>query len=439
MKLFSTLLFTTLTFSSFAQLAKLTYTGEEQYRLKLDRGGPVIGTPFTKAIKSYSLTDLISDNSGGYLKFMTLKGASGSTKQGAYVHFMKLDQKLNIKSESDVHLLAEGSEHMQPVSSYESQGSLNLITAGPDKDMSNFSLTYWQFDLSNLTLLKKNINLVSLPFDKNKQYDFRSYKSKNGKGFVMTIMEEGGKKESPVMHFLSFNEDLSLAYKRSSVLPFVGNKGWIVETLVNNTGTVFCLLGHPDEKNEEITVNSLLVSSSDKNRMISLPYKDGALINCAIGLSSTGDVLLSGLMWPGKKEYTSGFVVEKLTGEGKLELLQEETFAPSLLDVLENSDKKGLKKEYYIRSVTERTNGVVDVVINYCLNEDVRYGVGSSSTFGGRTAISDAVIFSFDKGKLASTIPIKRNLENNTQRGDTSYGRSSSAFQRFLPRAIICT
>ena len=37
------------------------------------------------------------------------------------------------------------------------------------------------------------------------------------------------------------------------------------------------------------------------------------------------------------------------------------------------------------------------------------------SNYSSETSISDAVIFSFDKGKLVSTLPVKRNMRHNMQ------------------------
>src|SRR6476661_3615366 len=105
--------------NSYAQLAKLTPTGEQQYRVNLSKSVVVL-TPFSKAIRSTHLSNIIPDGAGGYLKFLVLKGNHGETKAGPYVHFMKLDRKLTIKSETEVSLTSPGSENMEPVSSFES-------------------------------------------------------------------------------------------------------------------------------------------------------------------------------------------------------------------------------------------------------------------------------------------------------------------------------
>lgn len=418
--------------NSYAQLAKLTPTGEQQYRVNLSKSVVVL-TPFSKAIRSTHLSNIIPDGAGGYLKFLVLKGNHGETKAGPYVHFMKLDRKLTIKSETKVSLTSPGSENMEPVSSFESDGRLNLLTAGADNE-NHMRLTYWQFDLATLTLQKENVMLASLPFDTDKTYEFRSYKVTSGNGFVMTILEEGGRKENSVLHCLTFSESLSLKTKRSTTLPYLGKKGKMIQTLVSNSGTVYCMLGYPDEKKEEIAVNSLLISAGDKSQVLPLTYKDGILINCSIGLSPGNNVLLSGLYWPGKKEYTSALVIQKVAENGKLELMQEEAFSSSLLNLLENADKKGLKKEYYVRSISERDNDIVDVVINNCSQA----GGWSGSMFTGGTTynsavtISDAVILSFEKGKLAATIPIKRNMEQNS--GGLSYNVDAQGFS--IPEVV---
>lgn len=416
-----------------SQLAKLTTTGEQEYRLNIKRGGMVV-TPFTKAIRSTVLGDIIEDSAGGYLQFKVIKGGSGSTKKGAYVHFMKLDRKLNIKSENETHLIAEGSENMQPVSAYRNGNFLYLITAGPDTEMSNFILTYWQFDISTLSLLKKNVSLVTLPFNKNKEYDFRTFFLKNDKGFVMTLLEEAGKKENSVLHCLSFSENLAPGYKRSITLPFAADKGTIAETIVDNEETVYCLLTYPHEKNENIILNSLLVSTKEKNVVLDLKHGEGNLINGAIGLSAKNGLLFSGLIWPGKKDYCYGLVLGKVTPEGKMEITKEESFAASLLDVLEKSDKQGLKTDYYIRSITQRDNGVTDVVLNYVFKQGGWSSAGAlqSHSYSSSVEISDAVILSYDKNQLVSTIPIKRNLEENTTRG--SYGVNRQKFS--IPRVF---
>lgn len=202
-------LFTLFSFTgSIAQLAKLTTIGEQQYRLNISRPAVVV-TPFSKAIRSTSMSDIIADNAGGYLKYLVLKGQHGSTKPGAYVHFMKLDRKLAIKSETELALLTEGSENMHPVSAFKQGNALHLITAGPDKNLTGFNLTYWQVDIEALSLVKKNIALTSLPFSKNKEYDFYSQEQKNGKGFMMTVLEEGGKKENSILHSLTFVKESS--------------------------------------------------------------------------------------------------------------------------------------------------------------------------------------------------------------------------------------
>jgi hypothetical protein len=428
-KTFLSFLFVSYILSSQAQLAKLTSTGEQQYRLNVDRGGVAFVTPFSKAIRSTNLGDIVPDKTGGYVKYFALKGEHGSTKQGTYVHFMRLDGKLNIKSESDVMLVAEGSENMQPISSFERDGFLSLITAGAATGQSSLSLTYWQFDLITLELTKKNVSLANFPFSSDRQYDFRSFDVSNGKGMVMTILEEGGKKDYSILHSLSFDGNLALVSKRSTTLPFTGQKGSLLQTLVNSNGTVFCMLGYPDEKNEDIAVNSLLVSSKEKSQVLSLTHGDDFLINCAIGLSTNGNALLSGLIWPGKKEYTTGLAINTVSDAGKLQVVQEEAFSPELLDKLEDADKKkGLKNDYYVRSVSERENGIMDVVINNCSLSDRWQGDAFSSrrTYSSSTTIKDAVILSFAKGKLASTIPIRRNMEHTM-----TYGAHLVPAQRF--------
>lgn len=400
--------------ASRAQLARLTSTGEQEYRLNISRGGPRVVTPFSKTIRSYSLGDIVEDGNGGYVKFVVLKGDAGSTKDGAYVHFMKLDKRLTIKSEKEIFLVAEGSENMQPVGGFDNGGQLYLITAGPDKSGDNLNLTFWQFDLATLSLLKSNQLMASMALNKTKEYDFKTIPLENGKGMIMSVLEEGNKKENSVLHSLFFTETLGLQKRQSAVLPFFSSKGRIVRTLVNGNGTLFSLLAYPDQKNEEVLVNSLLVQDDDKSHLVLLPYKDGALINCAIGLSAANDLWLGGLVWPGKKEYCPGFVLAKVSRAGALTVIKEEIFPASLLEALEEADKKGVKRDYYVRSVTERANGVVDLVVNYCKLDGGWTGVDFNK-FSSSVKISDAVIFSFDKDKLVSTLSLKRNLDQYSQ------------------------
>ncbi|HYO22755.1 MAG TPA: hypothetical protein VER36_10140, partial [Flavisolibacter sp.] len=366
-------------------------------------------------IRSYSVGDLVEDPSGGYVKFMVVKGQTGSSKDGAYVHFMKLDRKLNIKSEKEEYLIGEGSANALPIGVYNTKDALNIITAMPGKATGTIDLKSWEFDIPSLSLRKGNGDLTSVDINGSKEYDFNTLQLKNG-GFVMTMLEEGSKKQNSVLHCLWFDGTLKLTNKQTQALPYFSNKGQIIKTLTGADNEVYCLLSYPDEKDEEVLVNSLLVFANGKNQLVPLNYKDGTLVNCAIGLSKNG-LLLSGLIWPGKKDYSTGLLLAKVSNDGKLEAIREESFATSLLDQLSEADtKKGVKLEYYVRSVSERTNGVVDVVMNYCSQGGGWTGFYSRTPVRS-TTLYDAVIFSFENGRLASTLSLKRNIEQNTQYG----------------------
>lgn len=410
-----TFLFLLLLVTSQAQLAKLSFTGEQQYRHNLKRGFAV-ATPFSKSIRSYSVGDLVEDPSGGYVKFMVVKGQTGSSKDGAYVHFMKLDRKLNIKSEKEEYLIGEGSANALPIGVYNTKNALNIITAMPGKAQGTIDLKSWEFDIASLSLRKGNADLATVAINGSKEYDFNTLELKNG-GFVMTMLEEGSKKQNSVLHCLWFDGALKLTSKQEQVLPYFSNKGQIMKTLTGANNEVYCLLSYPDEKDEEVLVNTVLVFANGKNQLVPLTYKEGALVNCAIGLSPTKGLLLGGLIWPGKKDYSTGLLLAKVNNDGKLEVIKEESFAASLLDQLSEADtKKGVKLEYYVRSVTERTNGVVDAVINYCSQGSGWTGYYSRTPVSS-TTLYDAVIFSFDNDRLAATLPIKRNIDQYTQYG----------------------
>ena len=378
--------------------------------------GFAIVTPFSKAIRSYGLGDLIDAPDGGYIRFIVAKGQTGGSKDGAYIHFEKMDRKLNIKSEREEFLIGEGSANVLPIGAYETKDVLNIITALPGKGTGMVDFRCWQFDLASLSLRKANMDLTSVEINESNQYDFNTISLANG-GFVITMLEEGNKKQNPKFHCLWFDQNQKLTKQLSQTLPYLGNKGQISKTLVGKNNEVYGLLSYPDPKNDEVVVNTLMKFADDKADLVPLNYKEGSLVNCAISLSPTKGLLIGGLLWPGKKEYCTGLVLAGLGNDGKLNVISEESFSPSLLDLLSEADKKkGLKLEYYVRSVSERSNGVVDVIINYCSQSGGWTGYYSRTPFNS-TTIYDAVIFSFDNSRLVSTLPIKRNIEHNTQYG----------------------
>src|SRR5215203_4155183 len=415
MKTVFVVLFVFTTLASSAQLAKLSPTGQQEYRINLKRGFAFV-TPFSKSIRSYSVADMIENPAGGYIKFNVIKGESGDSKNGAYIHFIKLDRRLNITSEKEEFLIAEGSANAIPVGVYSTEDALNIITALPGKTTGTIDLRYWQFDLASLTLRQGNTGLTSLPINPSNEYDLNTIKLDDEKGFIMTVMEEGSKKQNAVLHCLWFDKDLKLTNKQTTALPYLSNKGQLIKTLVAANG-VYCLLGYPDDKDDDVAVNSVMMFTNGKSRLVPLTDKEGALVNCAIALSATKGLLLGGMVWAGKKEYCSGLVTATISNEGKLENVHEENFPSPLLDLLSEADtKKGVKRDYYVRSISERTNGVVDVVINHCSQNSGWAGQYSRTPFTSAN-IYDVVVFSFDKDRLVSTIPIKRNIEQYSERG----------------------
>lgn len=404
--------------SSRAQLAKLTYADEQKFRMNLSKS-VVLVTPFSKNIRSVTLGDVVPYKVDSFVRFTVLKANAGSTKQGPYVHFMKLDKRLVIKSEAETFLLEDGSASLEPIAAFETGSTLNLITASADKNVANLQFAYWSFNLADFSLTKRAVPLANLAFGKDKQYDFRLQRTDDEKRFGLTVFEEGSRKEAPVLHCLAFNNDLSLDYKRSVTLPFVGKNGELVNTLMTNDGTVSVLINQPHPDRDEIKTSSLLLLTKSKEQIVPLTHKGEPLVRCAVGLNSAGQTVIGGLTWPSKKGNTTGLVVGKIAPASGLGVLMEEALEESLLKTLDNADGKGLKAGYSVRSVSERENGTLDVVLNYCtfdMGSVTRFEMGGSSTrSSAETVISDAVVLSYNAGKRTATIPIKRNLRYNTQ------------------------
>ena len=171
--------------SSFCQLAKVTLTDEQKYAHNIKRD-IVIVTPFSKNIRSVSVGDLIPDPSGGYIKFRIMKSNVGSTKAEPYAHFMKLDNKLNIVSRKETTLPTSDPSY-EPIGTFETPGMLNLLMSSIDKEGKTMRISYWQFNLANFELLKKDIPLVDFPFNKSKDYDFMICHTNDHKNFGLTI------------------------------------------------------------------------------------------------------------------------------------------------------------------------------------------------------------------------------------------------------------
>ena len=373
-------------------------------------------TPFSKAVRSMSMIGMVADNQGGYVRFVFAQANVGVTRKGPYVHFMKLDGKLKIKSQSDTYLSLDDKTNIQPVAGFETGKYLTMVTASSDEGLNNLHLAYWQFDLENFTVVKKNVSLVSFPFNKNKDYEFRYYRTKDLKKFGLTILEEGKKKEASILHCVSLNDDFSTNYKRSITLPFSGRDGNIVQTVITSNGNICTLLSYPARKKDDFLVSDILVASKDQEHLIPFLYKEEPVINCAIGLSGTGDLMAGGMTSPSKKGYITSFVLGKIRNGNKWEFLKEEVFTESLLTSLNKADKRGVRKDYHVRSISGRANGTVDVIVHYCLQER-NFGGGTNTTVYDLGEISDALIFSYENEKLVSTIPIKRNLEYNGRTG----------------------
>jgi hypothetical protein len=394
-----------------AQLAKLTASGEQQYRMNYSRGTYV--NLFMKPIRSTTVEGMVPDKKGGFLKFTAIKADHGTSKQGAYVHFAKLDEKLAIRSEKEEILSAAGSKEMYPVAYFVAGNSFHLVMVGPGNSNDLLALAHWQFNLGTLALEKTDSRMTSLPFEKDKGYEFRSL-ALGEENLVITILEEGSKKEQSRLHCLRFDQQLALLGKQSIELPYTGKKGSTLQTEVNSNGTVFCLLGYIQKMGDDLALNSLVAFSRNGVQHGPVLHNGEPLTNCALGLSQAGQILLSGLMWPGQKDHFSGFVVSSVDDAGKSQVVQEETFSQNLISQLEHTSKKGLEKEYSVRSVSQRENGVIDVILNYCRMGGYVTGnafVGGYS-YGSTMRIADAIIFSLDKGALVSTLPIKRNLRH---------------------------
>ncbi|GAA4748889.1 hypothetical protein GCM10023229_31880 [Flavisolibacter ginsenosidimutans] len=369
----------------------------------------VVVNPFSKAFHVKNLGGVMSDGKDGFMRLDVWKAGSG--KEGAYVHLLKFDHKLSIVAEKETVLEGEGSENMLPVLIFNTPGSIHVVLAGGSKEANQYSIFYWEFSDADLAVKKAHVVLASLPFDKDKEYTLTSVRNQKAGTFGVTVLEEGGKKEAAFLHSLSFNSSPSLVFKQSTTLSFLGKKGRISGTQISESGTVFSLLSYPDEKIDELFVYSVLLAGKEGAKLLPLASGGQPLINCDFGLSSDNGILFSGLSWPGKKDYSAALAVGKISSSGDQSILKEEPFAPSLLDVLQKTKKTGLSKDYFVRSVTQRNNGVIDVVVQYCFQN---IGNSASGGISGVVELLDAVIFSFEGDRLVSTIPIKRNLYQGT-------------------------
>ena len=396
--------------STFCQLAKVTFTDEQKYAHHIKRG-VVIVTPFSKAIRSVSVADLIPDPTGGYIKFRIAKANVGSTKSEPYASFIKLDNMLNITSQKETTLPTDDPS-FEPVGTFDASGKLNLLMSSIEKGEKVMRISYWQFDLGSFALLKKNIPLVDFPFDKSKKYDFMICHSRDQKSFGLTVLEEGDKKDAAILHTASFASDLTRLFKVTTQLPYLSNKGKINDTEMADNGAIYSLLDYTDSKKDDFMVNTLLVSTKEKQQLVPLMYKGEPIINSAFFITAQNEVLIAGMNPPSKKDYCTALVFGRLNNLTQFLIDREETFNKELLGKLGNADERGLKKDYYVRSISQRPNGMIDVVLNYCKQE--RYSTSSMDVGGGRlaqtTEVEDLVVLSYNNNMAVATHHIPRRL-----------------------------
>ena len=413
----STFLLLTLLFgagSACCQLAKVPLTDEQKYAHNIKRG-VVILTPFSKNIRSVSVGDLIPDPSGGYIKFKILKANVGSTKSEPYAHFMKLDTRMNIVSQKETTLPTDDPS-FEPIGTFETPGMLNLLMSSIDKEGRTMRISYWQFNLSNFALLQKDVPLVDFPFDKSKDYDFRICNSDDKKNFGLTILEEGARKDPAILHTASFGNDLTRHFKVTTTLPYLSNKGNINSTEMTANGAIYSLLDYTDGKKDDFKVNTLLMATREKQQLIPLIYKGEHLINSAFFISAQNEVLVAGLNPPGRKDYCSALVFGKVSKEAQFVVEREETFSKDLLDKLANADERGLKKDYYVRSISQRPNGLVDVVLNCCKPNLYSPGTTTSGGTSHQTEVGDLVILTYKNNVAVATHHLPRKL-SQTEKG----------------------
>jgi hypothetical protein len=393
---------------TYSQLARLTFFDKQKYTMNIKRS-VVVGTPFSKAIRSVYLNNIVPDKDGGYLKYYIVKANSGSTSKGPYMHFMNLDKNLTIKSEKETYLFPQGENSIEPVIAFEQDKKLNLITASSDKDYKTLSLAYWQFSLVDFSIVKQNIGLTTFPFNKAKYYDFKFTRSADSKTFGLIVLEEGGKKDSVIAHSLFLTEGLNTTYNGSLALPFATGKGRINSVKITPDGSIFALFDYVEGKNDDYTINTMLIAAKKKQQLIAFEHKGEPLINCAFNLSPTGNVMVAGLIQPSKKGYTPGFVAGHLE-DVKFEIDKEEIFTKALLSQINDAGENGLEKEYYVRAIIGRPSGAIDIILNYCKQKETSRNQGGD--YYTVTEVSDMVVLSYDKNKLIATNIFPRALEH---------------------------
>lgn len=399
-------------FPAAAQLAKVTLSKEQKYEMNLKRGGPAVVTPLSKSFVTVFLDGVIED-SDGYIRYNIVKGRVGSTQKGPYINFMKLDRQMSIVSQKEVHLAPDGDGVLEPVAVLAHDGKLSLVTATA-ASAGQVTFASWQFDLSGFQLVKKGVEIASFPFNAKKSYSFRMAKSEDRKALGLLVLEEGSKKEPAVVHYVGFNDAFQAAWKRSIPLPFAAEQGTIAKTDLAPDGTFYALLDYTARK-EEHTMSQVLVATKDRQQFIGLEHKGEPLVNCATSLSRSGDMLVAGLTIPSKKGYSQTLVLGRITPDKNLVTDKEEALTGTLTEGLDNSDERGIKKDYWVRSISERGAGTIDVVFNYCRQSSNAPVSGSSMDRYYETEVSDLMVLSYEKGKLVSRNLFKRNLRQVEQ------------------------